>query len=269
MMFRSVQWHRAALLTIAFTLMTGCGDNNALPDLDARTEPVLKKIDPQTEQQDVKVRKARFFEQLRPVVDAENERTLAIRAALKSLRDKAESGELTAGENAWLNDVASRYKIEADAEGRHDFATLLRRVDVVPVSLALSQAAMESAWGRSRFAQEGNNLFGQWCFSKGCGIVPSQRAAGLTHEVAKFKTVNAAVRAYLENLNRHPTYVSLRDVRQGIRRGRVTKTPGIDMAVGLENYSELGNEYVEHISSVIRQNKLSQYNRHLVQGMPQ
>lgn len=257
------------VLLLTGLMVTACSNNNGLPDLDARTNPVLKKIDPQTEQQDVKARKAFFFEQLRPVVDAENERTLTIRAAIKSLRDKAESGELTAGENAWLEDVAGRYKVETGAEGRHDFATLLHRVDVVPVSLALSQAAMESAWGRSRFAQEGNNLFGQWCFSKGCGIVPSKRSAGLTHEVAKFKTVNAAVRAYLENLNRHPTYLSLRDVRQGIRGGRVTKTPGIDMAVGLVNYSELGNEYVEHISSVIRQNKLSQYNRHLVQGMPQ
>lgn len=256
---------RTFLLTLSLFMVSACAEDNGLPDLDARTQPVVKKIDPQKDELDVKVRKARFFEQLRPVVEAENERTLAIRAAVKDLQKKSADGALTESESAWLADVASRYRVDAKASGAPDFTALLRRVDVIPVSLTLSQAAMESAWGRSRFAQEGNNLFGQWCFSEGCGIVPAKRNEGASHEVARFKTVNAAVRSYFENLNRHPTYVSLREVRQGIRRGRTTATPGIDMAVGLENYSELGTEYVDHISSVIRQNKLSQYNVHLVQ----
>lgn len=252
---------------VLLLFVSACSEGSLLPNLDSKTEPVLKKIDPQPDQKDVKVRKAQFFAQLRPVVDAENERIIRIRAAIKALQTEAKTRDLTSKELQWLSDLAARYRIESAADGSPAFADLLRRVDVVPASLALSQAAIESAWGSSRFAQKGNNLFGQWCFSKGCGIVPNQRNEDATHEVAKFKTVNAAVRSYLENLNRHPTYAELRKVRTDIRVGKLTtKTPGMAMAVGLENYSELGDEYVEHISAVIRQNKLSTFNRYLVSG---
>lgn len=258
---------RPVFAVFLLVVLAACSDSSSLPNLDKATEPQLKNINPQTDQQDVKVRKKTFFEQLRPVIDAENERVLLIRKAILALKAESEKRELRENELAWLEDVAIRYRIESDSHGQPAFADLLRRVDVVPASLAMSQAALESAWGRSRFAQQGNNLFGQWCFSKGCGIVPAQRNEGATHEVAQFKTVNAAVRAYFENLNRHPTYTELRKVRNKIRTGKLeTKTPGVEMAVGLENYSELGMEYVDHISAVIRQNKLSNMNKHLVSG---
>lgn len=258
---------RPILVVFLLAILAACSDSSSLPDLDRATEPQLKKIDPQTNQTDVKIRKKTFFEQLRPVIDAENERVLMIRKAIIALQEESGKRDLTESELEWLEDVGGRYRIEAGSHGHPPFADLLRRVDVVPASLAMSQAAMESAWGRSRFAQQGNNLFGQWCFSKGCGIVPAQRNAGATHEVAQFKTVNAAVRSYFENLNRHPTYSELRQVRNKIRNGKLeTKTPGVEMAVGLENYSELGTEYVDHITTVIRQNKLSTMNKHLVSG---
>lgn len=264
---------RPVFVVFLLVVLTACSDSSSLPNLDKATEPQLKKINPQTDQQDVKVRKKTFFEQLRPVIDAENERVLIIRKAILALKVESEKRELSKKELAWLEDVATRYRIESgsrigsDSYGQPAFVDLLRRVDVVPASLAMSQAALESAWGRSRFAQQGNNLFGQWCFSKGCGIVPAQRNAGASHEVAQFKTVNAAVRAYFENLNRHPTYTELRKVRNKIRTGKLeTKTPGVEMAVGLENYSELGVEYVDHISALIRQNELSKMNKHLVSG---
>lgn len=258
---------RPLFVVFLLAILAACSDSSSLPNLDRATEPQLKKIDPQTDQTDVKIRKRTFFEQLRPVIDAENERVLMIRKAILALHIESQKRELNEKELAWLEDVATRYRIESGSHGHPPFTDLLRRVDVVPVSLALSQAALESAWGRSRFAQQGNNLFGQWCFSKGCGIVPAQRNAGATHEVAQFKTVNASVRSYFENLNRHPTYAELRKVRNKIRTGKLTtKTPGVEMAVGLENYSELGMEYVDHISAVIRQNKLSSMNKHLVSG---
>lgn len=258
---------RPIFVILLLSMLSACSDSGSLPNLNSATEPVLKKIDPQSDEKDVKVRKAQFFAQLRPIIDAENERIIRIRAAIITLQADAQTRDLTSKELQWLSDLAARYRIESATDGSPKFADLLRRVDVVPASLALSQAAIESAWGSSRFAQKGNNLFGQWCFSKGCGIVPNQRNEDATHEVAKFKTVNAAVRSYLENLNRHPTYAELRKVRTDIRVGKLTtKTPGMAMAVGLENYSELGDEYVEHISAVIRQNKLSTLNKYLVSG---
>ena len=134
---------------------------------------------------------------------------------------------------------------------------------------ALAQAANESAWGTSRFATKGNNLFGQWCFSKGCGLVPRGRVEGASHEVAKFSSPFRSVRAYIQNLNRHPTYQELRDIRQEDRRGK-DPLSGVDMAAGLLGYSERGQEYVDEIRAMIHYNNLTFYDddfRDVVRGL--
>ena len=135
---------------------------------------------------------------------------------------------------------------------------LLLRVDKVPASLALSQAAIESAWGTSRFAVKGNNLFGQWCYKKGCGLVPLRRNAGSNHEVAKFASVANSVNAYMRNINTHRAYADLRANRAQLRQAEQDVT-GHLLAENLMFYSELREVYVHEVQAVIRINKLAQY----------
>jgi Bax protein len=139
---------------------------------------------------------------------------------------------------------------------------------VIPPSLVLAQAANESAWGTSRFARRGNNLFGQWCFSQGCGLVPRGRVEGASHEVASFSSPYRSVRSYIQNLNRHPTYQLLRDIRLKARN-RDDIASGPSLAAGLLGYSERGEDYVEEIRNMIRHNNLDYYDddfQAIVQG---
>ena len=155
-------------------------------------------------------------------------------------------------------DLAKDYRHNTESATKKEVAELLLRVDQVPASLALAQAAMESAWGTSRFAVQGNNLFGQWCYQKGCGLVPLRRNAGSTHEVAKFDSVSDAIKSYLKNINTHRAYADLRNDRASLRSAGKPIT-GHQLAEGLIDYSELREAYVHEIQAVIRINKLSQY----------
>ncbi|AOY87109.1 bax protein [Marinobacter salinus] len=204
---------------------------------------------------DTTEKKAAFFSFLYPRIVLANSRILIERDYLDSLAKKS---SLTAKEKKWLSAQAERLRVDVPTGSPEQFALLHKRLDVIPPSLILSQAANESAWGTSRFAIKGNNLFGQWCFSKGCGLVPRSRVEGADHEVAKFSSPYRSVRAYIQNLNRHPTYQALRDVRLKDRR---TDQPlsGLDMAQGLLGYSERGEEYVEEIRSMIHYNNLEFY----------
>jgi Bax protein len=117
------------------------------------------------------------------------------------------------------------------------------------------QAANESAWGRSRFARQGNNYFGQWCYRKGCGIVPARRVPGATHEVRRFASVAESVRAYMNNINRSSAYADFRNIRRSLR----VQSKPLDaerLAYGLKSYSERGMAYVHVIRSMIRSNRV-------------
>src|SRR5690606_11880502 len=132
---------------------------------------------------------------------------------------------------------------------------LLRRVDVLPSSLVLAQAANESAWGTSRFAVEGNNYFGQWCFTEGCGLVPDRRLSEASHEVKAFTSAGESVEAYFMNINTFGAYQGLRLMREELRRsGQIID--GLTLAEGLESYSERGEEYIEELQSMIQFNEL-------------
>ncbi len=200
-------------------------------------------------------RKQAFIEFLWPVVKYENRRVLEKRKKLLAILDELEAGKpATPHEQAWLAEQAKLYRVKAkgDLERARKLAT---RIDIVPVSLALSQAALESAWGTSRFARQGNNLFGQWCITAGCGIVPHRRPPQATYEVQAFETIAGSVRTYLRQLNSHPAYQPLRDIRAQARRaGRGPS--GLEMAAGLINYAAIGEDYVQHIKGVIRRNDL-------------
>jgi len=204
---------------------------------------------------DTTEKKAAFFSFLYPRIVLANSRILLERSYLMRLEQRS---ELTSTEKQWLDDQAKSLKIEAATGSPEQFALLKKRLDVIPPSLVLAQAANESAWGTSRFARKGNNLFGQWCFSKGCGLVPKNRVEGASHEVAKFASPYRSIRAYIQNLNRHETYQTLRDIRIRDRRSD-DPLSGLEMAEGLLGYSERGEEYVKEIRSMIHYNNLGFY----------
>lgn len=198
-------------------------------------------------------RKEAFFSYFAPLMQQAN-------AAI--LEDRQEVKEACAGDgtpSADIDDLAEKYRVaETAPEGTSMCDKLLDRVDIVPVSLALAQAANESAWGTSRFAQEGNNFFGQWCFQKGCGIVPNSRDSGKNHEVATFDSPAESVEKYMLNLNRHDAYEPLRDIRASLRT-RDEAVTGVKLTHGLNRYSERGEEYGKELRSMILYNKLNEY----------
>ena len=130
-------------------------------------------------------------------------------------------------------------------------------MDEIPVSLALAQAAKETGWGTSRFAQEGNALFGQWTW-EGEGIKPSGADTNSTHKVMKFKVLKASVRAYIRNLNTHRSYKSFRRERAE-QRDNFEKFNSLELANHLDKYAETGKEYVKILKQIIKQNSLTDF----------
>lgn len=207
---------------------------------------------------DVKARKKAFFNFLKPFVDEKNQLILQDRKRLKSLMSNKR--QLTANEVKWISSLRKSLKLEVkESYSKSDINTLLHRLDIIPVSLVLAQAANESAWGTSRFATQGNNYFGQWCFSKGCGLVPESRDDDADHEVRKFHNARESVFAYIDNLNRNAAYKSLRATRQSLRE-KQESISGLALAEGLLSYSQRGEEYVDEIKGLIEYNKLWRFN---------
>jgi len=196
-------------------------------------------------------KKRLFFAFMKPFVIEENNRVLKLRSRLIEMQ----SDLLSPDDLSWLAGIAKQYKVTMKGLPDEQFwQQMLARVDIVPVEMALVQAANESAWGQSRFAKEGKNYFGQWCYSKGCGIVPSQRNKGSTHEVRSFESAGLSVRAYIQNINRSRAYREFRRIRVDLRN----KNQPLDaekLAMGLKSYSERGMAYVKTIQSMIRSNR--------------
>ncbi|WP_108125931.1 glucosaminidase domain-containing protein [Saccharospirillum mangrovi] len=219
--------------------------DSALPDL--------------TEVVDVAEKKAQFLDYLAPRVKAENHRIEAERAWLTLMREQANDGvPYEPWQAALLARLGAYYEIDFEPGTDAYFTHMLHRVDTLPVSLVLAQAAKESGWGTSRFAVEGNNLFGQWCFSEGCGLVPSGRPDGERYEVKAFDTVAQAVSAYFRNVNTHDPYLPLRNIRAELRYLSVPLESDT-LAWGLERYSTRGEAYIREISDLIDYNDLKQY----------
>ncbi len=236
-------------------------DSNA-DDIELSTLPALPgwataSLPDFSTHSDTSDKKVAFFSFLYPRIVLANARILIQRQYLMALEEK---DELTAVELRWLEQQSERLRVDAAIGSDEMFDMLTRRLDALPPSLILAQAANESAWGTSRFARSGNNLFGQWCFSESCGLVPANRVDGASHEVASFRSPYQSIRSYIQNLNRHPAYRSLRNTREQIRH-RGSNVSGHALAQGLISYSERGVEYVEEIRSMIRYNNLSFYDR--------
>ncbi len=194
-------------------------------------------------------RKELFIQIILPLILEENKKIKLERKTLFSILNKNNN---TVEEKNWLKSKFKQYGVS-----NRDLATLKIRMDEVPVSLAIAQAAKETGWGTSRFAQEGNALFGQWTYG-GEGIKPAGSDEDDTHKVMKFKILKASVRAYQRNLNTHKSYREFRKVR-AIQRDVFGTLDSLELVNYLDKYAETGRDYIVILKKIIEQNKLKDF----------
>ena len=196
-----------------------------------------------------KKRKSLFIQIILPLILEENNLILIDRKRLFSILNKNKNSKK---EIDWLNRKFKQYGVL-----NKDIPTLKVRMDIIPVSLAIAQAAKETGWGTSRFALEGNALFGQWTWS-GDGIKPAGAESDTKHKVMKFKVLKASVRAYQRNLNTHSSYKNFRQLRAQLR-DESEKLDSLLLADQLDNYAETGKEYTKILKQIINQNSLKDF----------
>ncbi|MCB2183030.1 MAG: glucosaminidase domain-containing protein [Desulfobulbaceae bacterium] len=243
---------------------------NGLWDLSGKTEitPLLLTGFPVNLQYlDVPSKKRAFFHTLLPIakialheVEEERQQLLDIARKIpedvKGLSDEFENGfslYLPEKDSLLLSEMARKYR----AEGMDD---LLAKVDIFPVSLILAQGAIESSWGTSRFATQGNNIFGMWTWS-GKGMIPAERQVGKTHKVAIYDSILDSVRDYILTLNRHEAHEEIRNIR-------LQSHDSVQLAEGLKNYSERRDAYVSDVQMMIDYNRLQNYDSLNLAGDP-
>ena len=245
-----------------------------LPNLNIKTETVLslfedveydlktvryqKKVKPiyftqfpkdLDEIKDTRLKKETFIKIVLPLVVAENEKILDDKIKLKKIISKKSTTEK---EKSWLRLKLREYKVK-----NSDFAELDKRMDIIPVSIALAQAAKESGWGTSRFALEGNAIFGQWTWT-GQGIEPLNKGKHEGHKILRFPILRASVKAYKNNLNTHKGYAEFREKRSTYRK-RNKSIKGLNLTDTLDRYAQTGKEYTEILEQIIKQNNLSDF----------
>ena len=196
-----------------------------------------------------KKRKEFFIQIVLPLVLKENNNIRLDRKTLFKIINKSNNTKL---EKKWLEKKYKQYGVTSK-----DLTTLKIRMDEIPVSLALAQAAKETGWGTSRFAQEGNALFGQWTWS-GEGLKPKEADENKGHKVMKFNVLQASVRAYQRNLNTHRSYKNFRLARAHLRDND-QPLDSLILSQFLKNYAETGNQYVEVLQKIINQNNLKDF----------
>ena len=252
---QGLRWARSAVVpfqTVAYDRPMEFGPSRLKYISYGRGETVLPDF---SVYQDINVKKLNFFRYLLPLVDEENERLLELRTRLTYIYEYVRwNREIDMADKIWLRGVIEEFRIpETDIHSDKFWNIALKRVDVLPEELVLAQAANESAWGTSRFAREGNNLFGQWCFREDCGLIPSDRPEGATYEIARFASVSHSIGSYMHNLNTGRTYKGLREIRAEARRKGREPDAGA-MAAGLMSYSERGGDYIRELRAMIRHN---------------
>jgi len=199
--------------------------------------------------ENVQKRKDLFIQIILPLVIKENNNIRLDRKKLFSILNKSKNTRI---EKVWLLKKFKQYGVV-----NKDLSTLKVRMDEVPISMAIAQAAKETGWGTSRFALEGNALFGQWTWS-GEGIKPAGADDDSTHKIMKFKVLQASVKAYQRNLNTHNSYKEFRSARAELRdRGK--KLDSIILSEYLDRYAETGKKYVKILQLIIKQNQLTDF----------
>tara|TARA_B100000579_G_C22836492_1_gene859121 strand:- start:45 stop:1211 length:1167 start_codon:yes stop_codon:yes gene_type:complete len=218
--------------------------------LGASVKPVyLSKLPPDLKNiKSTSKRKDTFIKIILPLIIDENNKILENRKKLFKILSKPAN---TMGEKRWLKRRFEDYQVKNE-----DITELKLRMDIIPVSLAISQAAKESGWGTSRFALQGNAMFGQWTYGKD-GIKPKD-SVGTGHKVLKFPMLRSSIMAYQKNLNTHKAYGEFREERANIRE-KNKKLSGLDLVNYLESYAATGKDYVKILTSIINQNSLTDF----------
>ena len=201
------------------------------------------------ELESTQLKKETFIKIVLPLIVAENERILADREKLITLSGKKYT---TDAEKQWIRQKLLEYKVK-----KGDLKELFVRMDIIPTSIALAQAAKESGWGTSRYALEGNAIFGQWTWS-GQGIAPLDRESNKNHKILKFPILRASVKAYKNNLNTHKSYSKFRAKRSSLRE-KSKKISGLELTETLNNYAQTGSKYTQILNQIIRQNRLTDF----------
>lgn len=228
------------------------------------TSPANADTIPDFSSMSVQDRKQEFIDTLLPLIYAENKHIDAQRSQLRML---SQSPTLSTRQNSWLKMMAKTYRVPLKSLPPSStwFKTMLTKADSLPPSLVLVQAANESAWGTSRFARDGNNYFGMWCYTDGCGLVPKKRDPGKVYEVQKFPSIQASISAYYNNINTNTAYAKLRTIRTDERTKNIP-LDSLKIIQGLSHYSQRGEAYVTSLSQWIKNDNLQKYDLYNKKG---
>ena len=197
-----------------------------------------------------KKKKETFLKILLPLIVAENEKIESDKKYLLKILKKNGSPE----NQKWINKKYKEYKV-----AKRDINELIMKMDIIPISIALAQAAKESGWGTSRFALEGNAIFGQWTW-KGDGIEPLEKEGDANHKILKFPLLRASVKAYITNLNTHNGYIDFRKKRFELRKQNKSLLSS-ELIDELDNYAQTGKEYTKVLRQIIEQNDLDEFEK--------
>lgn len=219
---------------------------------------------------DIDERKATFFDFLLPHVESANREIVRKRGYLKRISRRSQYGAVNKRDLHWLSQQAYAHGIDVDDDTPDWLAVIQQldlRMDVIPPSMALAQAALESGWGTSRFARKANNLFGIRCWEPGCGIVPGDRPAGAGYEVERYRSPARCFLRYIEILNGNPAYRQMWALRRNARENGELPEGSLLMG-GLSRYSTQGQEYINRVRRVISANQLQAYDAQVGQIDP-
>ncbi len=239
--------------------------NNFIPEILTQENighlPIISELpDDFSEIQDVPTKKKLFYLVTLPLIYNTNTSIMQERRMVINIEKKFARKELNKNETDEIIRLSKKYKLDYSEINTKLFRKLKQRINIIPVSLALGQAIIESGWGQSRFATEGNALYGQWTTSEDKGIIPQDRDEDKTHAVLKFKNLSQSVEAYMFNINTHQAYYNFRVIRRIDER--IKYTDPISMKVKyLAAYAEIGDKYVDKLELIIASNNLQEFDR--------
>ncbi len=239
--------------------------NNFIPEILTQENighlPIISELpDDFSEIQDVQTKKKLFYLVTLPLIYNTNTSIMQERRMVINIEKKFARKELNKNETDEIIRLSKKYKLDYSEINTKLFRKLKQRINIIPVSLALGQAIIESGWGQSRFATEGNALYGQWTTSEDKGIIPQDRDEDKTHAVLKFKNLSESVEAYMFNINTHQAYYNFRVIRRIDER--IKYTDPISMKVKyLAAYAEIGDKYVDKLELIIASNNLQEFDR--------
>ena len=239
--------------------------NNFIPEILTQENighlPIISELpDDFSEIQDVPTKKKLFYLVTLPLIYNANASIMQERRMVINIEKKFARKELNKNETDEIIRLSKKYKLDYSEINTKLFRKLKQRINIIPVSLALGQAIIESGWGQSRFATEGNALYGQWTTREDKGIIPQDRDEDKSHAVLKFKNLSESVEAYMFNINTHQAYYNFRVIRRIDER--IKYTDPISMKVKyLAAYAEIGDKYVDKLELIIASNNLQEFDR--------